>query len=203
MVRGGQQTAEKILETAHHLFMARGYVGVSINEVVQTVGITKPSLYYHYADKESLYAAVAERALDTMGTELRAAISDADVPFAHQLRAVILAIQAHNGEDFRMMRHEMRVHLDATHQHRVGMRFYASMMAPIETLMERGISLGQLVGRSASELAMLFLCLIEAFTGPEAMAVHLRLTADHISELFLYGVAAPQVGRTVQTRVEE
>ena len=203
MVRGGQQTAEKILETAHHLFMARGYVGVSINEVVQTVGITKPSLYYHYADKESLYAAVAERALDTMGTELRAAISDADMPFAHQLRAVILAIQAHNGEDFRMMRHEMRVHLDTTHQHRIGMRFYASMMAPIETLMERGISLGELVGRSASELAMLFLCLIEAFTGPEAMAVHLRLTADHISEMFLYGVAAPRVARVEQIHVEE
>jgi hypothetical protein len=138
-----------------------------------------------------------------MGTELRAAISDADMPFAHQLRAVILAIQAHNGEDFRMMRHEMRVHLDATHQHRVGMRFYASMMAPIETLMERGISLGQLVGRSASELAMLFLCLIEAFTGPEAMAVHLRLTADHISEMFLYGVAAPRVARVEQIHVEE
>ncbi|MFN7470185.1 MAG: TetR/AcrR family transcriptional regulator [Roseiflexaceae bacterium] len=203
MVRGGQQTAEKILETAHHLFMARGYVGVSINEVVQTVGITKPSLYYHYADKESLYAAVAERALDTMGTELRAAISDADMPFAHQLRAVILAIQAHNGEDFRMMRHEMRVHLDATHQHRIGMRFYASMMAPIETLMERGISLGELVGRSASELAMLFLCLIEAYTGPEAMAVHLRLTADHISEMFLYGVAAPRFARVEQIHVEE
>ncbi|RLT33177.1 MAG: TetR/AcrR family transcriptional regulator [Chloroflexi bacterium] len=203
MVRGGQQTAEKILETAHHLFMARGYVGVSINEVVQTVGITKPSLYYHYADKESLYAAVAERALDTMGTELRAAISDADMPFAHQLRAVILAIQAHNGEDFRMMRHEMRVHLDATHQHRIGMRFYASMMAPIETLMERGISLGELVGRSASELAMLFLCLIEAYTGPEAMAVHLRLTADHISEMFLYGVAAPRVTRVEQIHAEE
>jgi AcrR family transcriptional regulator len=173
--------------------MARGYVGVSINEVVQTVGITKPSLYYHYADKESLYAAVAERALDTMGSELRAAISDADVPFVQQLRAVILAIQAHNGEDFRMMRHEMRVHLDATHQYRVGIRFYASMMAPIETLMDRGIDLGHFAGRSASELAMMFLCLIEAFTGPEAMAVQLRLTADDISEMFLYGVAAPRV----------
>jgi hypothetical protein len=138
-----------------------------------------------------------------MGTELRAAISDAELPFAYQLRAVILAIQAHNGEDFRMMRHEMRVHLDATHQHRVGMRFYASMMAPIETLMERGISLGHLAGRSASELAMLFLCLIEAFTGPEAMAVHLRLTADHISEMFLYGVAAPRVDRVEQIHVEE
>jgi hypothetical protein len=40
---------------------------------------------------------------------------------------------------------------------------------------------------------MMFLCLIEAFTGPEAMAVQLRLTADDISEMFLYGVAAPRV----------
>ena len=99
MVRGGQHTAEKILETAHHLFMARGYVGVSINEVVQTVGITKPSLYYHYADKEALYAAVAERALVAMGAELLAAIADETMGYEQQLTAVIETIQAHNAED--------------------------------------------------------------------------------------------------------
>ncbi|MFM2308790.1 MAG: hypothetical protein RLY87_911 [Chloroflexota bacterium] len=192
MVRGGHHTAEKILETAHHLFMERGYVGVSINEVVQTVGITKPSLYYHYADKEALYAAVAERALELMGAELSAAIADESIGYEQQLTAVIMTIQAHNAEDFRMMRHEIRVHLDATHQQRVGIRFYASMMAPIETLMERGIALGYYVGRSARELAMMFFCLVEAFTGPEATAVPLRLTAEHISGMFLYGVAAPQ-----------
>ena len=191
MVRGGHHTAEKILETAHHLFMARGYVGVSINEVVQTVGITKPSLYYHYADKEALYAAVAERALVAMGAELLAAIADETIGFERQLTAVIATIQAHNAEDFRMMRHEIRVHLDEGHQQRVGMRFYASMMAPIETLMERGIALGYFVGRRASELAVLFFCMVEAFTGPEAMAVQLQLTAEHISGMFLYGVAAP------------
>ena len=194
MVRGGQHTAEKILETAHHLFMARGYVGVSINEVVQTVGITKPSLYYHYADKEALYAAVAERALVAMGAELLAAIADETMGYEQQLTAVIETIQAHNAEDFRMMRHEIRVHLDEGHRQRVGMRFYASMMAPIETLMARGMRLGFYVGRSASELAMLFFCLVEAFTGPETTAVQLQLTAEHISGMFLYGVAAPRLG---------
>ena len=67
MVRDGAQTAEKILATAHGLFMERGYVGVSVNDVVNAVGITKPTLYYHFSDKEALYAAVADRALRIMG----------------------------------------------------------------------------------------------------------------------------------------
>jgi AcrR family transcriptional regulator len=189
MTRKKVQTADKILDTAHGLFMERGYVGVSINDVVRAVGITKPSLYYHYADKQALYAAVAERALRQMGAELIAATSAPELPFAAQLTRVIETIQAHNAEDFRMMRHELRVHLDAGHQERVGRQFYAAMMAPIEALMARGIAQGICPDQQPSELAMLFFCIVEAFTGPEAMAVQLRISAQQITDMFLHGVA--------------
>ena len=75
MARDGAQTAERILHVAHQLFMERGFNGVSINDVVQQVGITKPTLYYHYADKEALYVAMAQRVLTQMGAEMMAAIA--------------------------------------------------------------------------------------------------------------------------------
>ena len=189
MVRDGAQTAEKILATAHGLFMERGYVGVSINDVVNAVGITKPTLYYHFSDKEALYAAVADRALRIMGDELTAATANTNHPFIDQLTAVIRAIQAHTDEDFRMMRHEIRTHLTPERQMHLARHFYANMMAPIVTLMEHGLATGAVQQRSAADLAMLFFCLIEAYTGPEAQALQLQLDASQISQLFLHGVA--------------
>lgn len=191
MARLSNNTADKILDTAHVLFMERGYVGVSINDVVQAVGISKPSLYYHYADKQALYAAVAERALAQMSEELIAATDAPELPFVQQLTRVIETIQAHNAEDFRMMRHELRVHLDAAHQERVGRQFYVSMVAPIVALMARGVAQGVCPGRDPGELAMVFFCLVEAFTGPEAMAIQLRIGPQRIADMFLYGVARP------------
>ncbi|MFM2032430.1 MAG: hypothetical protein RLZZ297_1195 [Chloroflexota bacterium] len=199
MARTSTQTAEKILTTAHGLFMERGYVGVSINDVVQAAGISKPSLYYYYADKQALYAAVAERALAQMSDELVAATAADELPFAVQLTRVIETIQAHNAEDFRMMRHELRVHLDAAHQERVGRQFYGAMVAPIHALMARAVAQGHCPGRDAGELAMIFFLFVEAFTGPEVMAAQLRFGAPQIADMFLHGVAtaAPAVGHTV------
>lgn len=190
MVRDGAQTAEKILATAHHLFMERGYVGVSINDVVNAVGITKPTLYYHFSDKEALYAAVADRALRIMGDELsQATANNQQHPFVDQLTAVIRTIQAHTHEDFRMMRHEIRTHLTPERQMYLARHFYTSMMAPIVALMQHGLAIGVVQHRNAEDLAMLFFCLIEAYTGPEAQALQLQLDASQISQLFLHGVA--------------
>ncbi|MFZ9859382.1 MAG: TetR/AcrR family transcriptional regulator [Roseiflexaceae bacterium] len=189
MVRDGAQTAEKILATAHGLFMERGYVGVSVNDVVSAVGITKPTLYYHFSDKEALYAAVADRALRIMGDELTAATANQNQPFVDQLTAVIRTIQSHADEDFRMMRHEIRMHLVSERQQHLARHFYDNMMAPIVALMQHGLDIGEVRQRSADDLAMLFFCLIEAYTGPEAKALQLQLDAGQISRLFLHGVA--------------
>ena len=106
MARDGAQTAERILQVAHQLFMERGFNGVSIKDVVQQVGISKPTLYYHYANKEALYVAMAHQVLTQMGAELSAAIAEIDGSFAQLLCGVIEMIQSRNAEDTRMLRHD-------------------------------------------------------------------------------------------------
>ncbi|MEO7251015.1 MAG: TetR/AcrR family transcriptional regulator, partial [Arenimonas sp.] len=50
-----------ILEAASSLFPSRGYDGVSMEAIAQTAGVSKLTLYSHFADKESLFgAAVTE-----------------------------------------------------------------------------------------------------------------------------------------------
>lgn len=45
---------EKILQCALQLFYAKGYDAVSVQEIVETAGITKPTLYYYFGSKLGL-----------------------------------------------------------------------------------------------------------------------------------------------------
>ncbi|MGX9687647.1 TetR/AcrR family transcriptional regulator [Deinococcus wulumuqiensis] len=62
-----ETTRERIQTEAARLFVASGYHGVSMREVAEAVGVTKPALYHHYADKEALFLAMLDGALATLG----------------------------------------------------------------------------------------------------------------------------------------
>ena len=61
--RKGVLTSERILDAAEARFAERGYAGTSLREVADGVGIRIPSLYNHFPNKASLYAAVLERGI--------------------------------------------------------------------------------------------------------------------------------------------
>lgn len=54
---------EKILEAAEALFARRGFSGVGLSEIAEAVGVSKSSLFHHFATKAQLHAAVVERIL--------------------------------------------------------------------------------------------------------------------------------------------
>ena len=54
---------EKILDAAEELFARRGFAGVGLSELAETVGLGKSSLFHHFRSKAQLYAAVVERIL--------------------------------------------------------------------------------------------------------------------------------------------
>ena len=50
-----KNSREAILKCALELFSQKGYEAVSPNEIVEKVGITKPTLYYFFGSKEGLF----------------------------------------------------------------------------------------------------------------------------------------------------
>lgn len=46
---------QQILDVAIKLFAHKGYAATTVREIVDTVGITAPSLYYYFGNKEGLY----------------------------------------------------------------------------------------------------------------------------------------------------
>lgn len=56
-----EKTRNKILETACRSFNRRGFVSVSIDDVMAEAGLTRGGFYNHFASKEDLFAAVLDR----------------------------------------------------------------------------------------------------------------------------------------------
>ncbi len=53
-------TRQRILDVATDLFIDKGYEGTSLREIAERVGVTKAALYYHFASKAEIVAALLE-----------------------------------------------------------------------------------------------------------------------------------------------
>lgn len=71
---------EKILEAAEASFAQRGFAGVGLSEIASAVGLSKSSLFHHFATKAQLYAAVVERILHEIETVLTRALAAGGAP---------------------------------------------------------------------------------------------------------------------------
>ena len=56
--KGEHATAEKILQAAQEIFLAKGFDGSSINEIADKAKINKSLIYHHFFSKENLWKAV-------------------------------------------------------------------------------------------------------------------------------------------------
>jgi TetR/AcrR family transcriptional repressor of nem operon len=62
-MRKGDETKERIKEAALNLFHFRGYSGTSMSDIIESTGVKKGNLYFHYLSKESLAVEVLKGAL--------------------------------------------------------------------------------------------------------------------------------------------
>jgi AcrR family transcriptional regulator len=72
MTRRGERRCERLREVAAELFLARGYEGVSLDEIILQAGGSKANIYNHFGGKEGLFLAVIEDLMDDLTTPLRA-----------------------------------------------------------------------------------------------------------------------------------
>ena len=56
-------TKERIFISAAHLFSQKGYNGVSMRELAEHSGISKPTIYYYFGNKEGIYKALIQTGL--------------------------------------------------------------------------------------------------------------------------------------------
>jgi len=53
-------TRQRIVDESTRLFAEQGYAGTSVREIVEAAGVTKPTLYYWFGNKEGLFTALVD-----------------------------------------------------------------------------------------------------------------------------------------------
>jgi AcrR family transcriptional regulator len=89
-VARGEATRGQLVAIATRMFAERGYEDTSIEAVLREAGVSRGSLYHHFASKEALFEAVAEELETSVGAQTVAAASGSAGP-VEALRAGFLA----------------------------------------------------------------------------------------------------------------
>lgn len=76
-VKETQSARERLIAVATELFGERGYHHTGTEEIVRRSGVTRGSLYHHFADKAALFEEVFDRADQRVSSQVRAAASAA------------------------------------------------------------------------------------------------------------------------------
>ena len=82
---------QRILDTATEVFARDGYAGARVDDIAKRAGVNKAMLYYHFGDKDTLYAAVFSEVLSEARRRLEAAAASEEKP-EDRFRAVVLAM---------------------------------------------------------------------------------------------------------------
>lgn len=81
-------TTERLLMAAEEEFGANGFEGARLSDIAERVGISRPSLLYHFESKQDLYEAVVRNAFLRLGESIAFDL-DGPEPYAEKVvRAV-------------------------------------------------------------------------------------------------------------------
>src|SRR5262245_19141311 len=86
----GEASTEKILDAAAQIAGERGFHGTSINAVSERSGLPASSIYWHFANKDELIAAVIDRSYQQWVTALDRPIATPDDADASALFRAIM-----------------------------------------------------------------------------------------------------------------
>ncbi|WP_309491653.1 helix-turn-helix domain-containing protein [Microbacterium sp. Se5.02b] len=78
--RAKAERSDAILHAAARLFAARGYSGVSLEDIGTAVGVSGPAVYRHFAGKQALLGAVLIKVSEDLVSGGRRVAAAADAP---------------------------------------------------------------------------------------------------------------------------
>lgn len=70
---------DAITQAASEMFLAEGFDRVTLDQIAQRAGVSKQTIYSHFADKEALFKAICTELTERLTIPLRKSISEGDL----------------------------------------------------------------------------------------------------------------------------
>ena len=170
----------RIMLAASALFFGRGFAKVTVDEVAAELGISKKTLYQHFASKDALLRAVVRELLDTTAADVERLINDDAIDFIDKLTGLMGLITARVSQISKPFADDLQRHAPALWREVQEFR-HTKVMANFGKLIRRGQGLGVFRKDVDPELlTVIYAATIQGVVNPQTLA-RLPYTA---SELF-------------------
>ena len=193
-----------LLAVARQVFIARGYQETTISEIIQTADVAMGTFYLHFRDKEDVFLALAQEALDQVRAQIHEALAHHPNELAIPLLIRTLLRAAYEQRDLFLLICVGESHfLTHTHAHRAQGGLAEQFLAVLQQAKERG----ELASGDPVLLAHLLVgMLLRAITwwfeqdepGPEVMTDHLLSLLEHgLPTLLLHEQGYPRENESI------
>lgn len=151
-----------ILDAAERLVEARGYEGMSLQDLLDALGMSKGAFYHYFESKPDLLLALVERKTAAVEANLRAIVDEPGLTGREKLarhfaavddwkrgegRVVADVVRAWYGDDNAIVQHKLHVH---------GLARITPLLARI---IRQGVDEGAFTTRDPEQTARMILCL--------------------------------------------
>ncbi|WP_158084208.1 TetR/AcrR family transcriptional regulator [Marispirochaeta aestuarii] len=79
----------RIIQGAAELFTRFGYAKVRMEEISERLGISKKTIYNHFASKETLFNSMIETMVERISSEMERITDDLSIPFPEKLNRIL------------------------------------------------------------------------------------------------------------------
>lgn len=187
-----QNAREEILQHAKLLFRQKGFTAVSMNDLVASVGLTKPTIYYHFSDKETLFTEVVIEMM-RHGNELFSAGIKRSKTLHEKLHKLSEGYFRFSPTSLSTMVRDSIENLSDAHLKRVmeAHRFY--LVGPIIEIFAQAMKDGEIKENDPEQLALFFISWIDAITvlktGYEGRTFDARNVSLKMVDIYLAGIS--------------
>jgi TetR/AcrR family transcriptional regulator len=103
--RPADETHDRIIDAAQAIFARDGFAGAKMQEIADRVGIQRPSLFYHFKNKEALFVAAHEQVFARIEPVFRESLAPDGDPFEQldRVSRAVLAVMAEEPDFARMV----------------------------------------------------------------------------------------------------
>ncbi len=196
---------QRLLDAGLKLFANRGYAGTAVQDITEEARVTKPTLYYYFENKEGLFQALVDQAMDERLRLMRQA-APPEKATVDQLADIIVTLTDFARRQPDLLRLTFAIAFAADGEYPTGFKKHAKMRASFEFIagiIQVGLDRGVLnPAYSVMELTQSYFHLVQhsiAITIIEPKFRRLKppiplppkMEPKRVVELFLGGAASP------------
>lgn len=160
-------TRERILQSADRLWAERGVRGASLEDVARAASITKPALYYHFADKSALFTEVVCSVLEEHGGGLKSAARQGQRARERLVAAVTYLLRARCSGPRLLREGGVALTLDQTSQARSAV--FRHFFSPLQQVLDDGVRARELRPLDSAFVTQALFNLIEPWTARDPL----------------------------------